>query len=163
MSDPFGNKPFARGPLLGAAVLLGSVLVGTALVRLTGVGGTGVADAPSVVEKDFHFEDRSDGSIAVIESEHQHLIYTVPPGTNGFLRGTLRGLARERKREGLGSEAPFQLIGRADGRLTLIDPATRRRVDLESFGPTNAAVFARLLELASSVPLAASTGALHEQ
>ena len=40
---------------------------------------------------------------------------------------------------------PSELIGRADGRLTLEDPTTGRRVDLESFGPTNAGVFAQLL------------------
>ena len=45
------------------------------------------------------------------------------------------------------------LTARADGRLTLVDPATSERVDLESFGPTNAAVFAQLL--AAPQPLAA--------
>ena len=34
---------------------------------------------------------------------------------------------------------------RDPGSLTLVDPATSERVDLESFGPTNAAVFAQLL------------------
>jgi hypothetical protein len=38
------------------------------------------------------------------------------------------------------------LIGHADGRLTLLDPMTGTRVDLGSFGPTNAAVFARFLD-----------------
>ena len=47
-------------------------------------------------------------------------------GQSGFVRGTLRGLARERKRMGLGAEQPFVLMGRADGRLTLKDPATGR-------------------------------------
>jgi hypothetical protein len=37
------------------------------------------------------------------------------------------------------------LIGHADGRLTLLDPTTGTRVDLGSFGPTNAAVFVRFL------------------
>ena len=46
--------------------------------------------------------------------------------------------------------APFELIARADGRLTLIDTATEARIDLESFGPTNAAVFARLLTLGTA-------------
>jgi hypothetical protein len=32
-----------------------------------------------------------------------------------------------------------------DGRLTLEDPATGRRMDLSAFGPSNAAVFARVL------------------
>ena len=39
----------------------------------------------------------------------------------------------------------FRMTGRADGKLTLEDPATGRRVDLGSFGPTNAAVFAGLM------------------
>ena len=73
------------------------------------------------------------------------MVETVAPGTNGFLRGTMRGLARERKRQGIGAELPFRMIGRADGRLTLEDPGTGRRVDLGSFGPTNAAAFARLM------------------
>ena len=73
------------------------------------------------------------------------LLDTVAPGTNGFLRSTMRGLVRERKRQGLGPETPFELLGRADGRLTLVDPGTGRRVDLESFGPTNSAVFAALI------------------
>ncbi len=73
---------------------------------------------------------------------------TVAPGTNGFLRGTMRGLARERKRQGVGPELPFRMIGRADGKLTLEDPGTGRRVDLGSFGPTNAAVFAQLMATA---------------
>jgi integrase len=69
----------------------------------------------------------------------------VVAGEQGFLRGALRALARERSLRGLGPEHPFLLIGRADGRLTLEDPATGQRVDLESFGPTNAGVFRRLL------------------
>ena len=66
-------------------------------------------------------------------------------GEQGFLRGALRALARERRVRGLGSEQPFQLIARTDGRLTLADPATGQRIDLESFGPVNAGAFAVLL------------------
>ena len=36
-----------------------------------------------------------------------------------FVRGTVRGLVRERKREGIGSVPPFRLTRLADGRLTL--------------------------------------------
>jgi putative photosynthetic complex assembly protein len=65
----------------------------------------------------------------------------------------LRALTRERKQREMGSEAPFELIAQADGRLTLHDPATGKRVELESFGPTNAANFSRLLALpARSTP-----------
>jgi putative photosynthetic complex assembly protein len=66
-------------------------------------------------------------------------------GEQGFLRGALRALAKQRKAQGVGAEQPFALIARTDGGLTLFDPVTRQRVDLESFGPTNAAAFVPLL------------------
>ena len=60
------------------------------------------------------------------------------------MRGILRTLSRERMRRGIGSGPSFELIGHTDGRLTLLDPATGQRINLESFGPTNMASFAML-------------------
>jgi putative photosynthetic complex assembly protein len=145
MSEHPGLRPFPRGPLLGAGTLVIAALVAVSLVRATGIGASHVQDAAAVAVREFRFEDRANGSIAVYDARENRLVHTVAPGTNGFLRGTLRGLARERKREGVGAQASFRLIGRADGRLTLEDSSTGRRVDLESFGPTNAGVFAQLL------------------
>jgi putative photosynthetic complex assembly protein len=150
MGDPFRDHALPRGPLLAAALLLGSALLAVATVRVTGIGASVTSDAPAVSERALRFEDRGDGSIAVFDAASNRQVDSVAPGTNGFVRGTLRGLARERKREGIGPEAPFQLIGRADGRLTLVDPATGRRVDLESFGPTNAAAFSQMLVAGSA-------------
>jgi len=120
-------------------------LAGASAVRLSGVD-IHAPDAPAVMTRELRFEDRPDGSIAVIDAKQQQVISTIT-GQSGFVRGTLRGLARERKRSGLGAEQAFELIGRADGRLTLHDPATGRIVDLESFGPTNASEFVRLLDV----------------
>lgn len=147
----YGDDPFPRGPLIGAAMLIVGALVAVTAVRVSGVGAVKVADAAAVTVRDFRFEDRPDGSIAVIDPRENKLVEVVT-GTHGFMRGTLRGLARERKRMGIGSDQPFKLIGRADGRLTLEDPATGRRVDLESFGPANAVVFADLLATRSATP-----------
>ena len=132
-----------RLPLFAAGALVLAALAGTSLVRLSGINIT-APDAAAVVTRELRFEDRSDGSIAVFDGRTNQLVDTVQ-GQAGFVRGTLRGLARERIRSGIGAEPPFELIGRADGRMTLVDPSTGRRVDLESFGPTNAAEFARLL------------------
>ena len=124
------------------AVLLGTLLA-VAAVRLSGTN-ISAPDEAAVAVRELRFEDRPDGSVVVIDASNKTVIHTMI-GENGFFRGALRGLARERRRNGLGSEQPFQLIGRADGRLTLVDPATGQRIDLESFGPTNAAVFARFM------------------
>ncbi len=123
-------------------VLLATVM-GVASVRMSGVD-IRAPDEAALAVRELRFEDRPDGSVVVIDAPTRTVIHTVT-GENGFFRGALRGLARERKRNGLGPEQPFQLIGRADGRLTLVDPATGQRIDLESFGPTNAAVFARFM------------------
>jgi putative photosynthetic complex assembly protein len=142
---------FPRLPLISAAALVLVVLVAVTIVRLTGVSAVHVVDAPAVQVREFRFEDRPDGSIAVFDTQGR-LAEIVAPGSNGFLRGTMRGLARERKREGIGPELPFRMVGRADGRLTLEDPGTGRRVDLGSFGPTNAAAFAQLMIGRAALP-----------
>jgi putative photosynthetic complex assembly protein len=146
MSHPAGNGPFPRGPLIGAAVMISFTIAAATFVRQTGIGKTTEVDAPTVAARSLYYDDKPDGSIAVIDARDNRLITTLEPGTNGFIRGTMRGLVRERKSRGVGREEPFELISRADGRLTLLDPATGRRIDLESFGPTNTAAFAQLLQ-----------------
>ena len=148
MSDALRDESFPRAPLLAAAALVALAIIAVACVRLTGIGAVHVPDAPTVVVRDLRFEDRPDGGVAVYDVQSDELVKVIT-GSNGFLRGTLRGLARERKRSGFGPDQAFRLVGHADGRLTLEDPATARRVDLESFGPTNVAVFAQLLPTGS--------------
>jgi putative photosynthetic complex assembly protein len=96
--------------------------------------------------RQLRFEDRPDGAVAVIDADSGRLLDTLQ-GEQGFLRGALRALARERRLRAVGAEPPFELSARSDGRLTLTDPSTGQRLDLEAFGPTNAGVFARLLSL----------------
>ncbi len=139
------HENLPRTPLMALCALVICTVVAVAAVRITGVGVVHQPDAAAVEVREFRFEDRPDGSIVVLDAASRGLVETVAPGTNGFLRGTMRGLARERKRMGVGPEIPFRMIGRADGRLTLEDPGTGRRVDLASFGPTNAAVFAQIM------------------
>jgi putative photosynthetic complex assembly protein len=136
---------FPRAPLFALGAMVIASVVTVAAVRLTGVGAVHEADAAPVATREFRFEDRPDGSIVVLDAAGTRVVDTVAPGTNGFLRGTMRGLARERMRQGVSPALPFTMIGRADGKLTLLDPGTGRRVDLGSFGPTNAAVFAHIM------------------
>lgn len=144
MSDHTADRPFPLAPLLSACALIVLTLVAVAAARITGVGAL-PPPAAAIVERDLTFEDRTDGTVAVFDAHDGRQVGVVAAGTNGFLRATLRGLARERRLHGSGREIPFRLAERADGRLTLEDTATGRRVNLEAFGSTNAAAFARLL------------------
>ncbi|NDG16031.1 MAG: photosynthetic complex assembly protein PuhC, partial [Betaproteobacteria bacterium] len=100
-------------------------------------------DAPISWQLTLRFEDRPNGDIAVLDANNQMEIARYQ-GEQGFVRGTLRTLSRERMRRGIGSAPAFELKGHTDGRLTLSDPATGIRIDLESFGPTNMSSFAQL-------------------
>jgi putative photosynthetic complex assembly protein len=146
MAEIIATDPLPRGAALALGVLLAGVLLSVATVRLSGVD-VRTPDAPSVASRSLRFEDGPNGSVAVIDARSGQLLEQVQ-GEAGFLRGSLRALARERQKRGLGSGPAFELIQRADGRLTLTDPATGERIDLESFGPTNLAVYARLLAAA---------------
>jgi putative photosynthetic complex assembly protein len=137
-----------RRAVLGAFAVLGLTFAGAAAVRLSGAP-IREPDAPTVARRDLRFADRPDGGIAVIDAASGATLDIVH-GEQGFLRGTLRGLVRERKRRGLTSAEPMQLIARADGRLTLADASTGERIELESFGPSNVAIYARWLELPPS-------------
>jgi len=145
---PAKSEVLPRGVLVAIGVLLVVALGGTAAVRLAGVEIRS-PDAPTVALRALRFEDAADGSIVITDAVTGRPAARIS-GEQGFLRGALRALARERRRAGEGAGPAFELLARADGRLTLFDPVTQQRIDLESFGPTNAAVFARLLAPAST-------------
>ena len=140
---PWGPDPFPTWVLYGAAALIAFSLISVGLVRITGNGPDQRA-AATVAERTLRFEDRTDGGVAVIDGRSGELV-TVLRGEQGFVRGTLRALARERHSRGIGNGPPFTLTAYMDHRLTLQDPATGARIDLESFGPTNSGEFARFL------------------
>ncbi len=109
--------------------------------------------ASAVQAADLVMQDHDDGSVTVTQAGTGALVETVPPATNGFLRVVLAGLVRERRREEMGAPtAPFRLTRWSDGRLTIDDSATGKLIELEAFGPTNEAAFARLLELSRPPP-----------
>jgi putative photosynthetic complex assembly protein len=145
-----GNR-IPRAALLGAgSLVIGSLLL-VAFARLTGYGPAHPDPSFIVESRDLRFEDRADGAVLIYPSPQDRLVDTLPPGTNGFVRGVLRGLVRERRADRIGATPPFRLTRWADGRLSLDDPSTGRHVDLEVFGPTNAGAFADIL-IASGRP-----------
>lgn len=145
MSDPFADHAVPRGPLLAAGSLAVIALIAAAVVRLTGIGATAHTEAPITQERALRFADRTDGGVDVLDAASGRSVAVLEPGEGGFVRVTLRSLARDRKRQGIGAQPVFLLQTTADGRLTLEDSATGQRIDLKAFGPTNAGAFARLM------------------
>jgi putative photosynthetic complex assembly protein len=146
MGEHHSDQPFPRGALLGAGALVGFALLSVVAARVSGVGTTGFAEVSRVETRALTFEDRADGAVLVHAAGDGRLVRVLSPGTHGFVRGVLRGFARDRKLRHLNHEPPFELIRWADGRLSLEDPSTGRGVDFGPFGATNVEAFARLLD-----------------
>lgn len=140
-------KPFPKGALIGAAMLAALTITAAGFARLTGSGVTDINQSPPAKTLVLNFEDRQDGAITVLDVERGKVLEVLPSGSSGFVRTVMRSMARDRRTEGQGREAPFHLTRWADGRLTIDDPATGGHVDLGAFGSMNTASFARLLEV----------------
>lgn len=132
-------------PLIGLVGLLVFTLGAVALGR----GGPSLVpvtdSAQASLVRELRFEDTAAGDVRVLDSVTGREIALLPPGTNGFIRATLRGLVRERRQGEHGPESPFRVAAWADGRVVLTDTATGRAVELLAFGVTNAEAFAKLL------------------
>lgn len=139
------TRPSLRAPLVGGGLLLLAV---AAVIAPSPFGEAPrlAATAGDVVQsRDLVFADTPAGTIEARDAGTGALVAVLDVGTNGFVRGTLRALSRERRQEELAREIPFRVTIWRDGRTTLKDMATGREIGLDAFGGTNAAAFSRML------------------
>jgi putative photosynthetic complex assembly protein len=148
---------FPKEALWGASALVFIALAGTVAVRagyLPEIANPQAmraeANVTRLAQRDLMFADRGDGAVVVTEVSGAPVATIMPNSEQGFVRGLMRGLARERRLKEAPREAPFRLELWSDNGLTLTDLATGRQIELGSFGPTNRAAFAVMLPGKSS-------------
>ena len=140
------NRPLA----VAAALLAVMAAIGGGAGR--GPQGGAPPGAAPVGTADLLMRDQPDGSI-IVETAAGQPVATIERNKDAFVRVVLSGLVQERRREGEGSPSlPFHLTRWSDGRLTVDDVATGKLIELEAFGQTNEAAFARLLDLTPQPP-----------
>jgi putative photosynthetic complex assembly protein len=139
--------------MAGALVLLSIALTATVTLgfvdreAVPAVERAKAAVAPAAT-RELRFDDAATGDVRVSDAASGELVLLVDQDTQsgGFIRGVLRGLARDRRMRGIGSEPHFELTLWQDGSLTLSDSATGRDVELGGFGSDNRAIFMGLLD-----------------
>ena len=129
---------------LGFVLFLMACLALVAWIRWSGPVQHDDITARAEQIRTLRFVDQADGSIQVIDATTGADVHNFQ-GEQGFVRGTLRALVRDRRLQGFGADQPFELIAHDAGRLSLRDPATGSTIALESFGSKNIDVFARLM------------------
>lgn len=143
-----------RGALILAGTLVGFAFVLTATVRIAHIPPAAspvalrqASHVAPLASRTLRFIDAPDRGVRIVDVGSGQTAGTVVPGQKtGFIRGVMRGLARERRMHGIGSAPPFVLTQWRDGELSLTDTATGRSIELDAFGSTNRATFATLLE-----------------
>jgi putative photosynthetic complex assembly protein len=139
-----------RPPVVTRGMALGTAAVVAFTLALASLGHDAPTDPARAGERplaarDLAFEDRADGAVLVRDARTGAVIETLEPGSEGFVRASMRGLVRQRRLAGLGAEQPFRLSTWPDGRITLLDTATGHTMELHAFGRTNAEAYLKLL------------------
>ena len=139
------EHPFPRAPLIAAILVVGLTVAGVGATRLGLISPATAeaSDAQPVAYADMRFAYMDDGGVRVTVLDDGERI--IPPATGGFVRGVLRGLVRDRRARGLGSEQPFRVTEWSDGKVTIQDLATARVIKLDAFGQTNRQAFLDLM------------------
>jgi putative photosynthetic complex assembly protein len=145
MAEALKRPPVVtRGLLLGTALVVAGTLALATLGHRAPVNPASAGLQPAAT-RDIRFSDRADGAVVVSDARSGAEIEVLEPGTEGFVRGAMRGLVRQRRIAGIGPDAPFRLSTWPDGRVTLQDTANGNTMELHAFGRTNAEAFLRLL------------------
>ncbi len=142
-----------RGMLILAGALVLFVFTITAAMRIAQVPASASPVAmraanhmTPIVSRNLRFTDRGDGAVLIEDADNGDTASVIQPGQQtGFIRGVMRGLARERRMRGIGARPPFNLALWQDGELSLTDSVTGRSIELTAFGSTNRAAFLALL------------------
>ena len=85
-------------------------------------------------------------AVTVIEAGTGRVVAVLSGESAGFIAGVQRALSRTRMLQDVPEDAPVRVVRWADGRMSLIDPATGWRVEVHGFGRDNEEAFARLLD-----------------
>ena len=138
--------------LIGAGCMMVTAMVFATVSKRLPAGTERPAWAPAPIidttafeSRDLRFEDQTDGSVLVLDHALNEPIATFDPGTNGFARVVLRGMAKERLGMGGNAGQAFRLRRTAEGGLALGDLETGREIHLTAFGEASIAAFEYLL------------------
>ena len=145
-----------RAALIGvAAVLLftmamaGAVRLGFLPQSADPVASRAAQNVAPAKTRDLRFADRADGAVVVTDAGTGETVKVVEFGQGGFLRATMRGMAKRRIAAGVSAEPPFRLTLWENGALSLSDPETGRDAEIHGFGADHSKIFAELLEPAA--------------
>ena len=104
MSDPFKEGGLPRPALFGLVGLVAISLVAVILAQAFGFKAGETPPSSIVEQRDLRFSDGEAGVVHVWDANQAVMMDSLAPGTENFVRGVLRGFARDRRSRSLDSE-----------------------------------------------------------
>lgn len=145
MHDHAQEPPIPRLLLRAVMGLILFSIVAVLVGRTAEVGLVMTPPSTPAEEIRLAFDPVAGGDLVVRDADTGRTVAILPAEGDGFIRGVLRGLDRGRAKTRTSGEPVFVLTRWKDGRLSISDPLSGERFDLNSFGSDNLAAFARLL------------------
>lgn len=153
MSHAHHDPTVPKQALIATAALLGVTMALTGAVSMgwiaksampeAGRAASGIAPEASRL---LTVADRADGAVVISDAASGEVVMEIGYGQGGFVRATLRRLAKARAAAGIGSEPPFELVRWTNGALSLRDPQTGKTAEIHGFGPDHSRTFAEMLK-----------------
>jgi putative photosynthetic complex assembly protein len=145
-----------RGALIGVAVVLlftmavaGATRIGLIPHSADPIASRAAQNIAPAKSRELRFVDRADGAVVVNDANTGETVSVIGFGKGGFLRATMRRMAKARIAAGIGAEPPFKLTLWENGALSLSDPETGREAEIQGFGADHSKIFAEMLEPAA--------------
>jgi putative photosynthetic complex assembly protein len=154
MSQAVHHDPTVpRGALIGAFAILLFTMAMAGAVRFGLIPQSANPTASRAAEhvaaaqtRELRFADRADGAVVVSDATTGETVKVIEFGQGGFLRATMRRMAKARVAAGIGAEPPFNLTRWENGALSLSDPETGRDAEIFGFGADHTKTFADMLK-----------------
>jgi len=109
---PHHGGSLPRGVIVAAGLLIAFAISLTLFGHVSDIGAQHMPDVKAYKVLELRFEDRDDGAVVVRDADDGAQLYVVEPGVGGFIRATMRGMARERHREDRGAAVPAHPLER---------------------------------------------------
>ena len=153
MSHVHHDPTVPKQALIAAAALLGVTMALTGAVSMGWIAKSAVPEAGRAANgvapeasRLLTVTDRADGAVVISDAATGEMVMEIGYGQGGFVRATLRRLAKARAAAGIGAEPPFELVRWANGALSLRDPQTGKVAEIHGFGPDHSRTFAEMLK-----------------
>jgi putative photosynthetic complex assembly protein len=142
---PRRRGSFPRLPLYSAFALVAFAFGTILFSQATGIGSMITDPGQPLDMIDLTISQADGDHVRVSDANSGKVLAEYGPADGGFVRGSMRALARMRMTADVDANEPYRVIKWSSGAVSLSDTRTGQRIYLNAFGPDQVAAFEKFL------------------